>query len=78
MLDERLATISLEGLGMKKDNEKVSRREVIKKAAFVAPIVLSLPAAAAFASNGSGRGWHGHGGNGRGNGRRDRDGWGRR
>jgi hypothetical protein len=40
---------------MTKHDQPVTRREVIKKAAFVAPIVLSLPAAAAFAQNGSGR-----------------------
>jgi hypothetical protein len=36
--------------------EGVTRREIVKKAAFVAPVVLTLPAAAAFASSGSGRG----------------------
>jgi len=41
-----------------------TRRDLLKKAAFVAPIVLSLPAGAAFAKQGSGRGHgrgHGHG-----------------
>ena len=33
-----------------------TRRDILKKAAFVAPIVLSLPAGAAFAKQGSGRG----------------------
>ena len=32
-----------------------TRRDILKKAAFVAPIVLSLPAGAAFAKQGSGR-----------------------
>jgi hypothetical protein len=32
-----------------------TRRDLLKKAAFVAPIVLSLPAGAAFAKHGSGR-----------------------
>ena len=33
--------------------EKATRREVIKKAAFVAPLILTLPAAASFAQAGS-------------------------
>jgi hypothetical protein len=32
-----------------------TRREVLKKAAFVLPVILSLPASAAYARNGSGR-----------------------
>jgi len=42
-------------LSVTKKDQSVTRREVIKKAAFAAPIILSLPAAAAFAQNGSGR-----------------------
>ena len=33
--------------------EKTTRREVIKKAAFVAPLILTLPAGASFAQAGS-------------------------
>jgi hypothetical protein len=51
-----MASISiLERRIVRMTKQQVTRREVIKKAAFVAPIVLSLPAAAAFAQNGSGR-----------------------
>jgi len=34
-------------------NEQASRREVLKKAAYVAPVILTLPATPSFASNGS-------------------------
>jgi hypothetical protein len=37
-------------------DRKESRREVVKKMAYVAPIVLSLAASPAFARNGSGTG----------------------
>jgi hypothetical protein len=37
-----------------KEQEGVTRREIVKKAIFVAPIVLTLPAAASFAQAGSG------------------------
>jgi hypothetical protein len=51
---------------MKEKDQQVTRREVIKKAAFVAPVILTLPAGASLASAGSshsGRrhsshGWH--------------------
>jgi hypothetical protein len=46
---------------MTEKDESVTRREIIKRAAYVAPIILSLPASAAFAQNGSGRSqprWH--------------------
>jgi hypothetical protein len=38
------------------EDRKESRREVVKKMAYVAPIVLSLAASPAFARNGSGGG----------------------
>jgi len=34
-------------------NEQASRREVLKKAAYVAPVILTLQATPSFASNGS-------------------------
>jgi hypothetical protein len=34
--------------------ERLSRREIIKKAAYIAPIILTLPANFSFASAGSG------------------------
>jgi hypothetical protein len=43
---------------------ETTRREVIKKALFVVPVILTLPAVPAFASVGSGNqndGPHGHG-----------------
>ena len=33
-----------------------TRRDMLKKAVFIAPVILTLPAAAAFASDGSGSG----------------------
>jgi len=33
-----------------------TRREVLKKAMYVTPVILTLPAMASFASHGSGRG----------------------
>ena len=39
----------------------VNRRELLKKAAYVAPLILTLPAVATFASNGSGKGPKGNG-----------------
>jgi hypothetical protein len=37
------------------ESEGTTRRDVLKKAVFVAPIVLTFPARAAFAQSGSGR-----------------------
>ena len=47
-----------------------SRREVVKKMAYVAPIVLSLAASPAFASSGSGASSHHGDANANSNGRR--------
>jgi hypothetical protein len=35
--------------------EKITRREIIKRAAYVAPVILTLTAVPAFAKGGSGR-----------------------
>ena len=51
--------------------ESKSRRDFLKKAAYVAPVVLTMTAVPAFASSGSGYGG-GHGG-GHGGGRGDND-----
>jgi hypothetical protein len=37
------------------DSERTTRREVLKKGTFVAPIILTFPAVASFARAGSGR-----------------------
>jgi hypothetical protein len=36
-------------------NEQTSKRELLKKAAYIAPSIVSLKAVASFASNGSGQ-----------------------
>jgi hypothetical protein len=36
-------------------NEQTSKRELLKKAAYIAPTIVSLKAVASFASNGSGQ-----------------------
>ena len=36
-------------------SEKITRREVIKRAAYITPVILTLTAVPAFASGGSGR-----------------------
>jgi hypothetical protein len=36
-------------------SEKITRREIIKKAAYIAPVILTLAAVPAFAKGGSGR-----------------------
>jgi hypothetical protein len=36
------------------DSERTTRREVLKKGSFVAPIILTFPAVASFARAGSG------------------------
>jgi hypothetical protein len=45
---------------MNEKDQQVTRREVIKKAAFVAPVILTLPAGASFASAGSSHSGRGH------------------
>ena len=35
--------------------ERITRREIIKKAAYITPVILTLLAAPSFASGGSGR-----------------------
>ena len=35
--------------------EKITRREIIKRAAYIAPVILTLTAVPAFASGGSGK-----------------------
>jgi len=37
-------------------SEKITRREIIKRAVYIAPVVLTLAAVPAFASGGSGEG----------------------
>jgi hypothetical protein len=37
------------------DSKRTTRREVLKKGTFVAPIILTFPAVASFARAGSGR-----------------------
>ena len=48
--------------------ESESRRDFLKKAVYVAPVIVSLTAVPAFASSGSGYGGNGQGQNGNGQG----------
>jgi hypothetical protein len=47
---------------MKTKDKADTRRDFLKKAAYAAPVILTLKAVPAFAKNGSGRGNNGGGG----------------